>query len=74
MGEALLSEVSMLFKMLMTQKADIHPGPHPNVLCRLSAAYHHILGLDTTTAAAENIPNRCAEKRPTPDTSSPFYH
>ncbi|KAM9376152.1 protocadherin-12 [Pholidichthys leucotaenia] len=38
LGNALLSEVSTLFQMLMTQKADAHPGPQPDILYRLSAA------------------------------------
>ncbi|XP_058505605.1 protocadherin-12 isoform X2 [Solea solea] len=46
LGGALLSEVSTLFEMLMTQKADAHPGPRPDVLYRLSAAYRRSLGLD----------------------------
>nr|XP_020505376.1 protocadherin-12 [Labrus bergylta] len=55
LGGALLSEVSTLFEMLMTQKADTHPGPRPDVLYRLSAAYRRSLGLDgTATTAAGN--------------------
>ncbi|XP_068570164.1 protocadherin-12 [Cebidichthys violaceus] len=64
LGGALLSEVSTLFEMLMTQKADAHPGPRPDVLYRLSAAYRRSLGLDATGAsgnAARNSGN--AEKR-----------
>nr|XP_020449734.1 protocadherin-12 isoform X1 [Monopterus albus] len=57
LGGALLSEVSTLFEMLMTQKADSHPGPRPDVLYRLSAAYRRSLGLDTaTTPIASNAP------------------
>ncbi|KAK2904537.1 protocadherin-12 isoform X1 [Channa argus] len=57
LGGALLSEVSTLFEMLMTQKADAHPGPRPDVLYRLSAAYRRSLGLDGTgTPAAGNAP------------------
>ncbi|XP_030002287.1 protocadherin-12 isoform X1 [Sphaeramia orbicularis] len=65
LGGALLSEVSTLFEMLMTQKADAHPGPRPDVLYRLSAAYRRSLGLDgTTTASAANAPrNSGNEKR-----------
>lgn len=68
LGGALLSEVSTLFEMLMTQKADAHPGPRPDVLYRLSAAYRRSLGLDGTgaTTAAGNAPRNSgnAEKRP----------
>ncbi|KAM9795576.1 LOW QUALITY PROTEIN: protocadherin-12 [Neosynchiropus ocellatus] len=42
---AMLSEVSTLFEMLMAQKADAHPGPRPDVLYHLSAAYRRSLGL-----------------------------
>ncbi|XP_059202683.1 protocadherin-12 isoform X2 [Centropristis striata] len=65
LGGALLSEVSTLFEMLMTQKADAHPGPRPDVLYRLSAAYRRSLGLDaaTATTAAGNAP-KTSEKRP----------
>ncbi|KAM6923413.1 protocadherin-12 [Xenentodon cancila] len=65
LGGALLSEVSTLFEMLMTQKADAHPGPPPDILYRLSAAYRRSLGLDasTTTTAAGNGPTNC-DKRP----------
>lgn len=66
LGGALLSEVSTLFEMLMTQKADAHPGPRPDVLYRLSAAYRRSLGLDgNATATAANAPRSSgsAEKR-----------
>ncbi|XP_035525236.1 protocadherin-12 [Morone saxatilis] len=66
LGGALLSEVSTLFEMLMTQKADAHPGPRPDVLYRLSAAYRRSLGLDSNTAtSAGNAPKNSgnAEKR-----------
>ncbi|XP_026186954.1 protocadherin-12 isoform X2 [Mastacembelus armatus] len=66
LGGALLSEVSTLFEMLMTQKADTHPGPRPDVLYRLSAAYRRSLGLDGTgTPAAGNAARNSgnAEKR-----------
>lgn len=64
LGGALLSEVSTLFEMLMTQKADAHPGPRADVLYRLSAAYRRSLGLDggaTTANAPRNSGN--TEKR-----------
>ncbi|XP_012709107.2 protocadherin-12 isoform X1 [Fundulus heteroclitus] len=64
LGGALLSEVSTLFEMLMTQKADAHPGPRAEVLYRLSAAYRRSLGLDATTTAAGSAPKNCSEKRP----------
>ncbi|KAM9741989.1 protocadherin-12 isoform 1-T1 [Menidia menidia] len=51
LGGALLSEVSTLFEMLMTQKADAHPGPRPDVLYRLSAACRRSLGLDAGAEA-----------------------
>ncbi|XP_047440698.1 protocadherin-12 isoform X2 [Mugil cephalus] len=60
LGGALLSEVSTLFEMLMTQKADAHPGPRPDVLYRLSAAYRRSLGLDATAPAANTAANKAA--------------
>ncbi|XP_071382011.1 protocadherin-12 [Centroberyx affinis] len=63
LGGALLSEVSTLFEMLMTQKAD---AQHPEVLYRLSAAYRRSLGLDgAATPAVTNAPRNSgnAEKR-----------
>ncbi|XP_026877781.2 protocadherin-12 isoform X1 [Electrophorus electricus] len=45
-GEALLSEVSTLFEMLLTQKADAQPRPPADILYRLSTAYRRSLGLD----------------------------
>ncbi|XP_062416442.1 protocadherin-12 isoform X2 [Pungitius pungitius] len=63
LGGALLSEVSTLFEMLMTQKADAHPGPRPDMLYRLSAAYRRSLGLDPTTAARNSGNCGSAEKR-----------
>ncbi|XP_034079307.1 protocadherin-12 isoform X1 [Gymnodraco acuticeps] len=66
LGGALLSEVSTLFEMLMTQKADSHPGPRPDVLYRLSAAYRRSLGLDANATNANNAPKHSgnSEKRP----------
>ncbi|KAF3838828.1 hypothetical protein F7725_010596 [Dissostichus mawsoni] len=66
LGGALLSEVSTLFEMLMTQKADSHPGPRPDVLYRLSAAYRRSLGLDANATNATNAPKHSgnSEKRP----------
>ncbi|XP_029918703.1 protocadherin-12 isoform X2 [Myripristis murdjan] len=78
LGGALLSEVSTLFEMLMTQKADAQPGPHPEVLYRLSAAYRRSLGLDAANAApaanaaARNSGN--AEKRSGLAPPSGLYH
>ncbi|XP_042593722.1 protocadherin-12-like [Cyprinus carpio] len=46
-GRALISEVSSLFEMLLTQKADAQSCPPAEVLYRLSAAYRRSLGLDT---------------------------
>ncbi|XP_061896097.1 protocadherin-12-like isoform X1 [Entelurus aequoreus] len=46
LGGALLSEVSTLFEMLMTQKADAHPGPRADVLYRLSSACRRSLDSD----------------------------
>ncbi|XP_068181948.1 protocadherin-12 isoform X2 [Antennarius striatus] len=65
LGGALLSEVSTLFEMLMTQKADAHPGPGPDVLYRLSAAYCRSLGLDGHAPTVANAPKNSgnAEKR-----------
>ncbi|XP_062249980.1 protocadherin-12 [Platichthys flesus] len=78
LGGALLSEVSTLFEMLMTQKADAHPGPRPDVLYRLSAAYRRSLGLDAnaTPPAAGNAPRNSGntEKRPGLAAPSGLYH
>ncbi|XP_069387781.1 protocadherin-12 isoform X2 [Paralichthys olivaceus] len=77
LGGALLSEVSTLFEMLMTQKADAHPGPRPDVLYRLSAAYRRSLGLDgSATPAAGNAPRNSGntEKRPGLAAPSGLYH
>nr|XP_057913502.1 protocadherin-12 isoform X3 [Doryrhamphus excisus] len=49
LGGALLSEVSTLFEMLMTQKADTHPGPRADVLYRLSSACRRSLDSDGPT-------------------------
>lgn len=46
-GRALISEVSSLFEMLLTQKADGQSCPPADMLYRLSAAYRRSLGLDT---------------------------
>ncbi|XP_026135478.1 protocadherin-12 [Carassius auratus] len=50
-GRALMSEVSSLFEMLLTQKADGQSCPPVEVLYRLSAAYRRSLGLDTAASA-----------------------
>ncbi|XP_017571626.1 protocadherin-12 [Pygocentrus nattereri] len=50
-GEALLSEVSTLFEMLLTQKADAQPRTPADVLYRLSAAYRRSLGMDAPSGA-----------------------
>ncbi|KAL4631159.1 protocadherin-12-like [Arapaima gigas] len=51
LGGTLLSEVSTLFEMLLTQKADAQPCTSAQLLYRLSAAYRRSMGLDGTTAA-----------------------
>ncbi|GAA6065075.1 protocadherin-12 isoform X1 [Tachysurus ichikawai] len=58
-GETLLSEVSTLFEMLMTQKADAQP--RSDILYRLSAAYRRSFGLDGHLGPNEKSPLiRCA--------------
>ncbi|XP_027010551.2 protocadherin-12 isoform X1 [Tachysurus fulvidraco] len=58
-GETLLSEVSTLFEMLMTQKADAQP--RSDILYRLSAAYRRSIGLDSHLGPNEKSPLiRCA--------------
>lgn len=52
LGGALLSDVSTLFEMLLTQKADAQPRPSPEVLYRLSAAYRRSLGLDGSSSGS----------------------
>lgn len=75
LGGALLSEVSTLFEMLMTQKADAHPGPRADVLYRLSAAYRCSLGLDTATNAANTPRNPgTPERRSKVAPSTELYH
>ncbi|XP_061691068.1 protocadherin-12 isoform X3 [Syngnathoides biaculeatus] len=63
LGGALLSEVSTLFEMLMTQKADAHPGPRADVLYRLSSAYRRSLEADPAAAAA-SAPTRGLAPQP----------
>ncbi|KAJ8405289.1 hypothetical protein AAFF_G00322800 [Aldrovandia affinis] len=46
----LLSEVSTLFEMLLTQKADAQPRTSAEMLYRLSAAYRRSMGLDGPAA------------------------
>lgn len=53
-GENLLSEVSTLFEMLMTQKADAQP--RSDILYRLSTAYRRSLGLDGHQGPNEKSP------------------
>ncbi|XP_052010611.1 protocadherin-12 isoform X2 [Xyrauchen texanus] len=45
-GRALMPEVSSLFEMLLTRKADAQSCPPAEVLYRLSAAYRRSLGLE----------------------------
>lgn len=52
---ALLSEVSTLFEMLMTQKTEAHPGPGPNILYHLSAVYRHSLGIGGVANTTVNV-------------------
>ncbi|XP_048032166.1 protocadherin-18 [Megalobrama amblycephala] len=52
-GSALMSEVSSLFEMLLTQKADGQSCPPADVLYRLSAAYRRSLGLDAPAATRQ---------------------
>lgn len=78
LGGALLSEVSTLFEMLMTQKADAHPGPRADVLYRLSAAYRRSLGLEAAanaTNAANTAQNPATpERRSQVSPSTGLYH
>ncbi|XP_064181938.1 protocadherin-12 [Anguilla rostrata] len=50
---SLLSEVSTLFEMLLTQKADAQPRTSAEVLYRLSAAYRRSMGLDGPSGGGE---------------------
>ncbi|KPP77495.1 protocadherin-12-like [Scleropages formosus] len=54
LGGALLSEVSTLFEMLLTQKADAQPRTSAQLLYRLSAAYRRSMGLDGTAAGGSS--------------------
>ncbi|TRY81322.1 hypothetical protein DNTS_029749 [Danionella cerebrum] len=52
-GRALMSEVSSLFELLMTQKAEAQSSPSANVLYRLSAAYSRSLGYNPNATRQE---------------------
>ncbi|XP_068427003.1 protocadherin-12 isoform X2 [Clinocottus analis] len=69
-GGALLCEVSSLFEMLMTQKADAHPGPRPDVLSRLSAAYRAASGDAARHSGNAARHSGNAKKRPGPPAGS----
>ncbi|XP_067312858.1 protocadherin-12 [Pseudorasbora parva] len=55
-GRALMSEVSSLFEMLLTQKAEAQSCPPADVLYRLSAAYRRSLGLDASATTRQQSP------------------
>ncbi|KAG7465355.1 hypothetical protein MATL_G00175610 [Megalops atlanticus] len=62
----LLSEVSTLFEMLLTQKADAQPRTSAEVLYRLSAAYRRSMGLDGPPAGGASPSRHSGSEKRSP--------